>query len=96
MVRFLPILVWLVMTVYALVDVAQTDQRRLGEVPKGLWVLGIVVLPFVGALTWLLVGKRRAAPLGRHPLAGPARSRRTLRSPWDAPAAASHPADRPR
>ena len=62
MVRFLPILVWLVLTVYALVDVAQSDQRRLGEAPKGLWVLGIVLLPFVGALTWLLIGKRRAAP----------------------------------
>lgn len=62
MVRFLPLLLWLVLTVYALVDVTQTEQRRLGDVPKGLWVLGIVLLPFVGALTWLLIGKRRGAP----------------------------------
>lgn len=54
----------LVVTVYALVDLTVTDDRRIRRLNRVLWVVLIVVLPLVGALGWLTWGKgpRAAAP----------------------------------
>lgn len=54
----------LVVTVYALVDLTVTDDRRIRHLNRVLWVVLIVVLPVIGAAGWLAWGKgpRAAAP----------------------------------
>lgn len=54
----------LVVTVYALVDLTVTDDRRIRRLNRVLWVVLIVVLPLVGAIGWLSWGKgpRATAP----------------------------------
>ncbi|MCH1882130.1 PLDc N-terminal domain-containing protein [Agrococcus sp. ARC_14] len=47
----------LVVTVYALVDLTVTDDRRVRRLNRVLWVVLIVVLPVFGAIGWLAWGK---------------------------------------
>ena len=61
MARLLVVLPFLVLAldVFAIVDVMLIDSRRIRALNRPLWVLLIVVLPVVGALIWLLVGRAR-------------------------------------
>lgn len=45
--------------VYALVDCAFTERHRVRSLTKPIWALLIVILPVVGAILWLLLGKTR-------------------------------------
>lgn len=47
----------LVVTVYALVDLTVTDDRRIRRLNRVLWVVLIVLLPIFGAIGWLAWGK---------------------------------------
>lgn len=47
----------LVVTVYALVDLTVTDDRRIRRLNRVLWVVLIVVLPIIGPAAWLWWGK---------------------------------------
>lgn len=47
----------LVVTVYALVDLTVTDDRRIRRLNRVLWVVLIVVVPIFGAIGWLAWGK---------------------------------------
>lgn len=55
-------------TVYALVDLFVTANNRLRAFPKPVWIAIIVVLPVIGPLLWLTVGKNRVFK-SRGPLA---------------------------
>lgn len=44
---------------FALVDAAMSDCQRVRGVSKTVWILLILVLPVVGALLWLTVGRPR-------------------------------------
>lgn len=48
--------------IYALADCASTEEERIKGLPKIVWVLLIVFIPWVGPLAWLLVGKNRSIP----------------------------------
>lgn len=50
--------------VYAVIDCALTDARRARGIPKGAWVLVVVVLNVVGGALWFIVGKDRSAGRG--------------------------------
>jgi len=45
-----------ILDVFALVDLALIDRTRVRAFPKWVWIVVIVVVPFVGALLWFLVG----------------------------------------
>lgn len=45
--------------IFALVDAIMIDPKRTRGVSKPAWVILIVVLPVVGALLWLTVGRAR-------------------------------------
>jgi len=45
--------------VYTLVDVLLTDRARVRAFPKPVWAVGVVLLPIIGGLLWLVVGKAR-------------------------------------
>jgi Phospholipase_D-nuclease N-terminal len=66
MARVLLVLLAVGLAVYALVDLASSDEDERGGIPKWLWVVLIVLLPFVGAIAWILVrrSQRSAARYG--------------------------------
>ena len=52
----------LALTVYALVDCLQADQRQVRNLPKLGWVGIIVVVVIVGPVAWFLAGRPRSMP----------------------------------
>ena len=44
-------------TIYALVDLFMTHAPKIRAFPKPLWIAVIVLLPVIGPLLWLLIGK---------------------------------------
>jgi hypothetical protein len=91
--RYLPFLIDLVLTVYALFSCVQTPDDEVPHLPKLIWVLLIVLVPFVGPITWLLVSRAAqvssGGPTGGGTAYGP---RAATGSP---PARASAPDDDP-
>lgn len=54
--RALPLIILIALTVFAVIDAILTPRDQLPG--KVWWVLGIVLLPVVGPLAWLTVGRR--------------------------------------
>ena len=76
------------LAVYALVDLASSDEDERGGIPKGLWVVLIILLPFLGPIAWILVKRSasrsgtRSRPAGRHgPGSAPGGTRRRRNAP---------------
>jgi hypothetical protein len=61
MVKVLVVLAPLVLAIYCLVQVAQSGQARVRALPRWAWALLIVVVPLLGSLGWLLLGRPSAA-----------------------------------
>lgn len=61
MARLLVVLPFLVaaLDVFAIVDVILIDARRVRALPKFVWVLLILLLPVIGAILWLAIGRER-------------------------------------
>lgn len=59
MVRLLivAVVVGVAFTLYSLVDAAMTDHARARGVSKPVWIVLIVLLPVVGGVLWLMIGK---------------------------------------
>ncbi len=57
MLRYLPVLLSLALTVYCVVDALQTDGSRVRNLPKTAWVLIILIAPLVGPIAWLVAGR---------------------------------------
>jgi hypothetical protein len=70
--RVLPIVVAIALLVYALIDCLQTDSARFRSLNRVAWIAIIVVVPLIGPILWLVIGKNRARPQ-RRPTAPPAR-----------------------
>lgn len=47
------------LAVYAIADIVRTDESRVRALPKIFWVLLVVIVPLVGAIVWIWVGKER-------------------------------------
>ncbi len=59
MLRYLPVILEIALTLYALVDCIQTDERRVKNLPKIGWIVLVIVIPIVGPLAWLFAGRDR-------------------------------------
>jgi Phospholipase_D-nuclease N-terminal len=59
-VRFLPFLISLVLSVYALFSCIQTPDEDVPHLPKLVWIVLIVFVPFVGPIVWLLMSRNRS------------------------------------
>ncbi len=68
----------LVIFVYGLVDVIRTDGRLTRGISKPAWIVVMIVLPVVGAILWLLIGRPRGT-------SGQQQSRRHPTAPDDDP-----------
>ncbi|MDN5600850.1 MAG: PLD nuclease N-terminal domain-containing protein [Brachybacterium sp.] len=55
------------LTVFALADCVQTEDEKIKGLPKWAWIVLIVLLPWVGPITWLFVGKERTGGGGGQP-----------------------------
>jgi hypothetical protein len=68
--RVLLILVIVGLMAYALTDVWGSDEDERGGLPRWLWVLMIVLLPLLGAISWIVV-RIAARRSGAGPTPGP-------------------------
>lgn len=62
MLRFLPLLIALALSIYCVVDCVQSDDHLVRGLPKLIWVFVILLFPFAGSAAWLLAGRPKAAP----------------------------------
>lgn len=60
--RQLLALVILGITVYGIVDCAQSDARTRRNIPLWVWVALMIVLPGLGAVIWLILSRLVAPP----------------------------------
>jgi cytochrome bd-type quinol oxidase subunit 2 len=57
--KALPIVVWLVLLVYAIFDIWAAPRAEVRHLPKPFWFAVAILLPIVGALLWLFFGTAR-------------------------------------
>jgi hypothetical protein len=60
--------------IYALLDIAGTEKKDLGGVPKWFWAVVVIVLPVLGPLVWIVfrvARPRSAQAYGSGPSWGP-------------------------
>lgn len=57
MARILPVLVLLALTIFAVVDLTQTDPYDVPYMPKWMWLLVVIFLPAVGPVLWIVVSR---------------------------------------
>jgi hypothetical protein len=72
-VRYLPFLISLALTVYALFSCIQTRNEDVPYLPKLVWLVLIVFVPFAGPIVWLLLSRnarRPERPVRRTPAGG--------------------------
>jgi Phospholipase_D-nuclease N-terminal len=51
----------LLLWIWAIFDVIATDSALVRNLPKGLWVVLVIILPQVGSIAWLLLGRPQYA-----------------------------------
>lgn len=47
------------LTIFALADCIQTSDDQVRGIPRWGWIILVVLVPWIGPITWLLVGKDR-------------------------------------
>jgi hypothetical protein len=67
MLRLLPLLLILALTVYALIDCLARDDEEIRALPKVIWVLIILLFTPLGPIAWFLAGRPRGAAVPRDP-----------------------------
>ncbi|TQJ49450.1 PLD nuclease N-terminal domain-containing protein [Phycicoccus sp. SLBN-51] len=81
MLRVLPWLLGIALTVYAAVDCIQTEEDRVRNLPKLVWVFLILLFAVAGPLAWFIAGR----PRGQWPTRGPGQRPSAPRGPDDDP-----------
>ncbi len=56
---------YLVLTGYAITDVINTGQRDPFGLHRALWILIVIVFPYIGAIVWIILRRRGMRPKGR-------------------------------
>ncbi|SFJ78287.1 PLDc N-terminal domain-containing protein [Cellulomonas sp. KH9] len=56
MLRYLPIVIVVALSVYCVFDVLGSDERRRRGLSRPLWLV-VVLVPLLGAVAWLLAGR---------------------------------------
>ncbi len=78
--RFLPVILLIVLAIYCLVEIWQSDAREVRLLPRAAWV-AVVLVPLFGPVGWLVWGR----PNGTDPGDRPPKQRPTVRAPDDDP-----------
>jgi hypothetical protein len=74
----------LALMVFALVDIIRRDDSQVRHMPKFVWLLLVILLPFIGSVLWFGIG--REYPEGGIRLGRPAPRRRSEPAPPTVPA----------
>lgn len=69
-----------VLAVFAVVDCALTERSRVRGLPRWAWILVALVLPVIGPLLWLLIGRGPASRATGRRVMGPEDDPTFLRS----------------
>jgi len=71
--KYLPTLLLVGLSVYCLIDCLQTRAEAVRNLPKLVWLLLIALLPLLGSVGWLLAGRADGQTRrdGRGPIRGP-------------------------
>ncbi|MEV6398437.1 PLD nuclease N-terminal domain-containing protein [Streptomyces sp. NPDC051907] len=64
MLRYLPFILMLALTIYAFIDCLNTPEEEVKHLPKVVWVLIILIFTIVGPIVWLAAGRQRTARPG--------------------------------
>ena len=59
--KVLPIVVALVLLIYAFFDIIATPAAQIRHLPKPLWI-AVVLVPLLGPVLWLVFGTTRRGP----------------------------------
>lgn len=81
MLRVLPPLLTLALTIYAVVDCIQTEEEEVRNLPKLVWVLLVLIFPIAGPAAWFFAGR----PSSSAPRRGPTHRGGPPRGPDDDP-----------
>lgn len=68
MIRLIFVLVPLILCIFCVVDAITARDDEIRNLPKILWIILILVFPFVGSIAWLAAGRPRyvqPTPLSR-------------------------------
>ncbi|MFF3609488.1 PLD nuclease N-terminal domain-containing protein [Streptomyces sp. NPDC002463] len=85
MLRALMFILPLALLIYAFIDCLNTPEDEVKHLPKVVWVIVILLFPFVGSIGWLAAGKLRHAPAGGRTPAPFSTGYRNHRHEWVAP-----------
>ncbi|MGK4592558.1 PLDc N-terminal domain-containing protein [Amycolatopsis sp. w19] len=61
--------------IFCIVDVITTDEGSCRNMPKGMWLLLVLIVPLIGSIVWLVAGRPQnaaRAPRGRYERETPA------------------------
>ncbi|MFS0731124.1 PLD nuclease N-terminal domain-containing protein [Curtobacterium sp. 1P10AnD] len=58
-------------TVWTAIDCATMPRQRVRSLSRGVWILLVIVLPVVGGVLWLLLGRAPAGPAPAQRYRGP-------------------------
>ncbi|MFE2129613.1 MULTISPECIES: PLD nuclease N-terminal domain-containing protein [Streptomyces] len=64
MLRYLPFLLIIALTIYAFIDCLNTPEEEVKHLPKAMWVIIILLFSIVGPVVWLFAGKKRVVSGG--------------------------------
>ncbi|MDH6545056.1 PLD nuclease N-terminal domain-containing protein [Streptomyces sp. SPB4] len=67
MLRYLPFLLIIALTIYTFIDCLNTPEEEVKHLPKVVWVIIILVFSIVGPVVWLFAGKKRVGAGGGRP-----------------------------
>lgn len=59
MIGYLPFLLWFVLLLFSLLDIDRTPDGAARRMSTGGWFLVVLVVPIVGAIAWLTMGRPR-------------------------------------
>lgn len=76
-------IVLLLLWVYCIFDVIGTDETLVRNMPKIMWLLIVILVPTVGSVAWLVLGRPEAVRPG--PVQAPRRPEPRARGPEDSP-----------
>jgi hypothetical protein len=89
-IRVLPALVELSLLVFCLIECIQAPEGEIRNLPRWAWLILILIVPLVGGIAWLVVGRplrsgapRRSAPWPSTSTAGFPEHQRPPRGPDD-------------
>jgi hypothetical protein len=90
MLQYVPFALWLALLVYCLIDIDRAPPDAARRLPIPAWFAVVVLVPLLGALAWLLVGRPRGRPARVRAVAGspPSVERPATQAPPDSRARA--------